>query len=90
MVKIISWMMMETLSQMLVHSKFWSLPTIMRNDDVAQQESPNWVISRCWTKLWVFPPLTRSTTWWLEMRPTNRIASGAKWPAKKFRLIWAG
>ena len=41
-------------------------------------------------KLWVLPPSTRSTTWWLAMMPTKRSISGATWPFRELRLIWAG
>lgn len=51
---------------------------------------PNWETNCSWMKLCVLPPSTRSTTSRSEMVATKRSVSGAKWPAKEFKLSWAG
>ena len=72
-----------TASQMLVHSKYRSLPTITRSGvDIVQQGKHKQVTTEGCTKLCVLPPSTRTVTRWLGKRP-------AKWPESEFKLIWA-
>ena len=40
-------------------------------------------------KLCMLPPSTSTTTWWSAIRPNKCNVSGARWPAKELKLIWA-
>lgn len=62
----------------------WPFPTMTRSGVVGRE----WR-SRARTKLWVLPPSTNITTSHCAIWPTKRRVSGARWPERVWRLIWA-
>lgn len=56
---------------------------------VAHDARPNWDAKDSWIKLWVLPPWTKITTWWLSIEPNNCNVSEAKWFDYEWKLIWA-
>lgn len=70
----------------------WSwcpLTTMTLTGGVARVGRPKLCTKCSWTKLWVLPSSTNITTCWSAMWPNRRKVSGARWPERVWRIIWA-
>jgi len=83
------WRMTRMFSQIFVQLRRTPFPTMTARGVVTWEVRPRKRTTRAWMKLWVLPPSIKTTTSWPCIEPNTRKVSGAVWPNKACKLIWA-